>query len=115
MAHSRVVILSGHSLFAEGVASRLRQHLHELELEVVDPRQPDAIARITAARPSTVILDANDSEVIEACPLGRLLRALPALKVIRLDSQQQEIQVVTSELRSVSEVRDLIKVIESPV
>lgn len=107
-----VVILSGHSLFAEGVASRLRQHLGQLELQVVDARQPDAMAQIDAVQPSAVILDATDPEITHLCLLSRLQLALPGLKVIYLDPQQEQIQVVTSERRTVEQVRDLIEAIE---
>jgi len=107
----RVVILSGHSLFAEGVASQLRQHQQELELEVVDIRQPDALVQIIAARPSVVILDATDSEVARLGLLSGLPRALPELKIVCLDSQQELIQVVTSEQLPADQVRDLLDVI----
>ncbi len=106
-----VVILSGHSLFAEGVASQLRQHVQELELAVVDVRQPDAMAQIIAARPSTVILDATDPEIARLGLLSRLPLVLPELKVICLDSQQEQIQVITSEQLPADQVRDLLDVI----
>jgi acyl-CoA synthetase (AMP-forming)/AMP-acid ligase II len=112
MVQTSVVILSGHSLFAEGVASRLRQHLQRVELKVVDPRQTDAMAQIVAARPSTVILDVFDPEATQIFSLSKLLLLFPALKVIRLDSQQQKIQVVTSEQRWVDEIGELIDMIE---
>ena len=60
MVRTPVVILSGQSLFAEGIASRLRQYPHLVQLEIVDPRRPDAMAQITAAQPSAVILDVAD-------------------------------------------------------
>ena len=106
-----VVILSGHSLFAEGVASRLRQHLRQLKLEIVDARLPDAMAQITAAQPSAVIVDVTDPEITQLCLVSRLQFALPGLKVICLDAQQDQIQVLTSEHRPADQVRDLIEVI----
>lgn len=115
MARTRVVILSGQSLFAEGVASRLRQHLDRLELVIIDSRKPDALQQVLNARPSTVILDAADTiDLTQGCPLGELLREIPSFKIIRLDSQQQEIRIVTSEQRLADEVKDLIDLIEPP-
>ncbi|MEW5958305.1 MAG: hypothetical protein AB1801_11305, partial [Chloroflexota bacterium] len=55
-----VVIVSTHSLFAEGVASRLRQYLEQTQFEIVNPRQPNAMTQITAAHPAIVILDVTD-------------------------------------------------------
>jgi hypothetical protein len=108
-----VVILSAQSLFAEGVASRLRQYLHHTELKIVDPRQSDAMAQIIAVQPAFVLLDVTDSEATRLCSLSKLLLSLPALKIIRLDPRNGQIQVVTSEQRPAVEVRDLIEVIET--
>ena len=113
VARTRVVILSGQSLFAEGVASRLRQHLDRLELVTIDSRESDALQQVLDARPSTLILDAADvMDVTRNCPLGDLIRTLQSFKIIRLDSQQQEIRIVTSEQRLADEVNDLIELIE---
>ena len=111
VAGPRVIVLSSHSLFVEGVATRLRQQLAEHEVKTVDARQPDVLNLVIAAQPSVVILDATDAEAAQACPVGDLLKALPSLKIIRLHPQQKQIQVVTSEQRVVDEVRDLIDVI----
>lgn len=111
MAGPRVIILSSRSLFVEGVATRLRQHLAEQDVQTVDARQPDVLSLVIAAQPSVVILDATDAEAAQVCAVGDLLKALPSLKIIRLDPQQKQIQVVTSEQRVVDEVRDLTDVI----
>ncbi len=108
-----IVILSSHLLFAESIANRLRQYLQQVALKIVDPRQPEAMAQIIAARPSIVILDVTDAEVNQFCSLSRLLLSLPGGKVIRLDPHQEQIQVVTSEQHPAVEVRDLIEVIET--
>jgi hypothetical protein len=113
MADARVVILSTRSLFVEGVANRLKQHLPEERVKVVDARQTDALEQVIAAQPTSVILDATDAEATKNCPLGKMLNALPLLKVIRLDPQKDKIQVVVSEQRVVEQVSDLIEVIKS--
>lgn len=109
----RVVILSSHLLFAEAIAGRLHQHLEQITHKIVDPRQPDAMTELVAARPAIVILDVTDTEVNQLCSLSQLLLSLPGGKVIRLDPQQEQIQVVTSKQQPVVEVRDLIEVIEN--
>ncbi len=107
-----VVILSGKSLFAEGIASRLSQYPQQVMVEVIDPETPDCLARIATQQPAVIIVDASDGVTMELCPLSRLLVSLPDVKVIHLDSQKDQIQVVTSEQRPVAEVQDLIKMIE---
>ncbi len=114
MVRTRVIILSGYSLFAEGVASRLQQYLQLVEFEVLDPRQPDAMAQIAAARPAVVILDSADTGVAQFCSLSSLLLEFPKLRIICLDSQHEQIQVVTSVQHPMANVRDLVGMIDQP-
>ncbi len=111
MGRRRIVILSGQSLFAEGIASRLKEYPQEVNVAVVDPETPDCFAVISAHKPSVVILDASDEIASKMCPLSRLLTLVPDLKVIHLDSQKELIQVVTSELHEAAGVTDLIRML----
>ncbi len=111
MAGPRVIILSSRSLFVEGVATRLRQHLAEGDVHTIDARQADVLELVIAAQPSVVIVDATDTEAAQACSIGDLLQALPTLRLVRLDPQQKQVQVVVSEQRVVDEIRDLVDVI----
>lgn len=113
MGQTRVVLLTSRSIFAEGVASRLRRALAEHELQTVDARQPEALELVVSAQPHVVILDGTDPEVTQHCPLGTLLSALPSLTVIRLDPEHDVIQVVTSQQRDAGQVQDLLAVIGS--
>jgi hypothetical protein len=70
------------------------------------------MAQIIALQPSTVILDVTNSEITQLCSLSKLLASLARLKIIRLDLQQKQIQVVTSEQRPAADVHDLVEVIE---
>ncbi len=115
MVRTRVVILSGYSLFAEGVASRLRRYLQLVEFKILDPRQPDAMAQIAAAQPAVVILDSADTGVAQFCSLSNLLLEFPKLRIICLDSQHEQIQVVTSVQHTMANVRDLVGVIDQPL
>ncbi len=112
VTQTHVVILSSHSLFAEGVASRLRQHLQQVELEIVDSQRPDVMSQLVTCQPSIVILDISDPGVVQRCSLSKLLMSLPDLKVIRLDLEHEQAQVVTSEQHPASLVRDLAQVID---
>jgi 3-methyladenine DNA glycosylase/8-oxoguanine DNA glycosylase len=103
-----IVIVSGHSVFADGVALRLRQHSATVPLATVEP---DAEARIVAARPSAVLLDNSLPDVARLCHLDDLLRSLPGLRVIRLDPAVQSVEVITSQRHPVADVYDLAAVI----
>jgi hypothetical protein len=95
------------------MATRLRQYLGEHELLLLDARQPDALQTVIAAQPQAVILDAGDEEVTRLAPLGVLLSALPGLRILRLDAQRDEIQVVTSQRREAGQASDLIDILKS--
>lgn len=101
-------------MFTEGIASRLGQHLDRIDLELVDSRDSDCLAKIREAQPSVIVLEVNDENVERFCPLGEILAAAPEVKVIRLDPDFDRIHVVTSELKSVNEPTDLINVLLAP-
>lgn len=110
-----LVILSGRSLFAAGVASRLQQYMPEVELRIIDLRQADAARQIGSVQPAAVIVDVTDPEVNQLLPLTQLLQIHPSLKVVHLDPHQAEIRVITSEQYRATEVRDLLRMIQESV
>ncbi len=113
MPLSRVVVISSHSLYTEGVLSRLKAHSSALELHVVDADQTDALDQIIAIQPTAVIVDASDKNVNAHCPLGRLLRDLPDVRIIRLDPINNGFQLVTSEQHEAEEVQELLTILKS--
>jgi len=115
MPLSRVVVLSSHSLYAEGVLSRLKAHSNALELHVVDADQADAMGQIIAIQPAAVIVDASDKDVNTHCPLGSLLRDLPDVRIIRLDPINKGFQLVTSEQHEAEEVKELLTILKSGI
>ena len=109
---SRIVILSNHSLFIEGIASRLRQYPERVDVRFVDPQQADYLEQIKAVQPSAVIIDAADTDSTQCCLLCDLLMALANVTIIRLKLQNQDIQVVTSSQHPLTEARDIIDIVE---
>ncbi len=111
MTKPTVVVLSSHTLFTEGVTSRLQARAETLQLNVVDARNASAMEQVIAFEPNVVIVDASDREASRNCPINQLLASLPALKIIRLDPEQAGFQVVTSAQHIAHEVDDLLEVI----
>jgi len=109
---SRVVILSNQTLLVEGVITRLQQYESRVDLHVLDLYQPDLMAKITAIQPEAIILADKDPLVSQAIPLDKLLRELPTLKVIRLNAQCLQTQVIRSEQYWVNGVCDLLELID---
>jgi DNA-binding NarL/FixJ family response regulator len=106
-----IVIVSRHSLFADGLAAWLCQHLIAVELATIDPLEPDATEKIVAARPSAVLLDSTVPDVASYCDVEMLLRSLPGVKVVRLDPAVPLVQIMSSQQHAVGSVRDLADII----
>jgi hypothetical protein len=113
VSHSRIVILSGRSLFAEGLTARLSRQPGRHELLSVDARQDDALDRVIGLRPETVLLDSSDETVMRHRPLNHLLAALPELRIVRLDPQTDQVQIVTSQRHAAGQIDDLLALIDS--
>ena len=109
---NRLVILSNHTLFAEGVASRLRQYPERVDVHFVNPQKTDYLEQIKEIRPSAVVIDAADTDSTQCCLLCDLLMALANVTLIRLDVQHKDIQIVASAQRPLNEVRDIIDIVE---
>lgn len=114
MTPNRLIILSNHSLFAEGVASRLLQYPERVDFRFVDPQQADYIEQIKEIRPSAVIIDSADTDCTQCCLLCDLLMALANVTIIRIEVQHKDIQIVTSSQHHLAEVRDILDIIEQP-
>ncbi len=111
MMVSKIVILTNHSLLADGLISRLREYLDSLELQVFDADQVDVLTQIIAFQPSVVILEESEAQQLETCLLKHMLSILPNLMVIYLRLGQQDIQVIESEQYPAKEVKEVVDII----
>lgn len=111
MVDSRVALLTDHSLFADGLASRLREYLGSLELQVFDAGQTDALAQVAAFHPAVVILEESEARQPKPCLLKEMLNILPNLTIIYLRLEQEDIQVIESERCSAKETKEVVEII----
>ncbi len=109
MRKPTVVVLSSHTLFTEGITSRLQAHDEALRLCVVDSRSSTALDEVLALAPQAVIVDASDPEASLHCPINQLLAKIPELKIIRLDPELSGFQVVKSAQHTARQVDDLVE------
>lgn len=110
--HTRIVVLTNHSLLVEGVVSYLIRQPEQLDLKVVDLNQPDVLAQVVSVCPAVVILDDSYPEALRPFTLQELIQCLPELTIIRLDHKKVQIQVVCCEQHMVDEICDLVALIE---
>jgi hypothetical protein len=108
---TRVVVLTTHSMFTEGIASRLRSHPDQIDVRVIDGQEVDCLERIREAHPSVILLEANDESINKQCSLSQLLEAAPEVKVIQLDRDNDQIHVITGEYRIMRRPTDLISLL----
>lgn len=111
--HTRIVVLTNHSLFVEGVVSYLTRQPEQLDLQVFDLTQPDVLAQAVSVCPKVIILDDSYPEMLRPFTLQELIQFIPELTIIRLDHQKLQIQVVRCEQHMVDEIRDLVDLIET--
>jgi hypothetical protein len=108
---NKILILTGHSLFADGVISKLLNSPLAGKFDVVDMRQPDPIQAIIQANPDYLILDVTDPELTEQLK-GKLFSALACLKVIFLDPQKNHLRVLQCEEYDNSQIWDLLNEVD---
>jgi chemotaxis response regulator CheB len=113
MEPKRVLIVAGHSLFADGTANRLLQYPEQVDVQRLNPADEDLLEKAIEARPSVIIMDQRDPEIGQSMSLERILRSLPGVQVLLLDPQNAEIQVVSSRTREPVEVEDLLALISN--
>ena len=108
---SKIAILTGHSLLADGLVSRLRDYPEAAELKVFDGRELDILNQLIAFKPSVLILEEEETQSNNACSLKKILALLPNLLVIYLHLGRPEVQVIQSEQCPANGVKELLEII----
>jgi DNA-binding NarL/FixJ family response regulator len=109
---NRVAVLSGHSLFAEGIISRLREHQTWLEVHHINPDNSGYLDRIKQIQPTAVLIDAADEDGNQCGFLCELLLTFPTTTIVRLAADQRDVQVIHSSTHQFSGVGELMDVLE---
>jgi DNA-binding NarL/FixJ family response regulator len=108
---ARVLVVSGLSLFGEGIEGLLRQ---EPGLEIVgletDPGQ--AIGRIREAHPDVVILTDGQAAAGFAPELVRLVREGFRIRVVEVQLATNTLCLYCGEQQPIREVRDLVDTVQ---
>lgn len=84
--------------------------MDSIDLQVVDSRDAAAVSRFLDDAPDVILFEARDENVECVSPLVELL-GKHEVKVIRLDPELNEVQVVTSARRDLEDPRDLLGLI----
>lgn len=104
-------MLTDYSLLVQGIASRLRQSFHSLEVEEVDQSQPDLIHTLINLQPQVVILGSYGQEE-RPCELSHLFNALPNLVVIEVNLESSNVQMIRSGQYTAADISGLVNMLE---
>jgi hypothetical protein len=107
----KVAMLTGHSLFADGLASKLSEYSNSFELRVFDDR-PDGLKALAAFQPFAVILEDNETQPVRTWSLQQLLGILPGLMIIFLNIGQSKITVIRGEQYAANGASELMAIIQ---
>lgn len=111
MPHTRAVILSELSLFAEGVASRLREFPDRVTFTFVDPQADDFLEQVSTVQPDVLIIPEREKGTPDDCNINVLLKKFPGVKIIRIAIDEHTVQIIQSDEHHLAEIRDLLDVI----
>jgi hypothetical protein len=107
----RVVILTEHSIYTDGITRRLRGSPHGFDLHVIDQREIDAMEQTAAIQPSAIILENGSAGVDYQC-LDGLMRHIPNAKLILIDPSTSSLKVIQWENLLAEGWNDLVKLLE---
>lgn len=80
-----IAVLLHNSLLSVGIASRLKEQVDEINLNIIDSDDPNIAGVLSTQAPEIIILDAGDHEICQKIGLARLFEWAPGAKIIRLD------------------------------
>ena len=112
MNPSHVFILASRPLFAQGVQSLLSGQ-PDIQVVGVATVGPDVFARVQAAAPDVVIIEAAGEE--QGRLVAQVLESIPGAKVIGLTLEDNRIQTYYQQMKQGRRVEDLLEAIRGPV
>lgn len=110
---SKVVVLTGQSLLAQGIISNLRKSSFSLEVESLDIERADLVDTLVLLKPEIVIMEASQRQRDESCSLNRLFELLPNLIVLEVNLNNSSVQLIRSDLYDAGGFAGLLNVIGS--
>lgn len=107
-----ILVLSRQSLLSCGVASTLREHQGEFNVQVLNSEDTDILKMIQAESPSVIIMDGGDTVLSSETSASHILDLAPNAKVVQLDLSSDRIRVFASFEMTVQRGVDLIHVLQ---
>jgi|OpeIllAssembly_1097287.scaffolds.fasta_scaffold202445_2 hypothetical protein len=109
--NARIAMMTNHSLFAEGLISRLREYPEQLDLQIFDLLQPDVVSHVVDFKPLVIILEENEDQQFNISSFKEMLAILPNLLIIYLYLNQPDILIIQGEHYLANGVGELVDII----
>lgn len=107
-----ILVLSRQSLLSSGVASTLREHEDEFNVQVLNTDCEDISKTIQEEAPSVIIMDGGDAVLSMETSASHILDLAPNAKVIQLDLSSDRIRVFASFEMTVPRGADLVNLLQ---
>jgi hypothetical protein len=101
----------GHSLLAQGIVSRLRRSVPDLEVEAVDIERSDVYEKLLLIQPATLIVEVDALTSSPHCTIDGLLQRFPNLTVIEVALESPRLRLIQSGEIDSSGFEDLLQIL----
>lgn len=110
---SKVIVLTSHSLLAQGIIANLRRSSLSLEVETLDANHPNLVDTLALMQPEIIITESTQWKVSEACSLSHLFEVLPSLIVLEVNLNNSNVQLIRSDRYDASGFAGFLQVLEN--
>jgi hypothetical protein len=109
----KVIVLTGNSLLAQGLASRLRTYSHAFEVRLVDLTSSDSLQQVSAFQPEIIIFDEGDFKGTRHPSLVDFLNSLPEVILLELRLDNSNVQLIRSVRFNASTTDELVQIFKN--
>jgi DNA-binding NarL/FixJ family response regulator len=110
----RIAIVFQRSLFAAGIASRLRE-AGFVDVCLMDVNRDQALEKVIDYRPHVVIYDSMDSGVVKDMWVFAFLKEIPGVRLIQVDYEREQMQVYCSQQMPAREMHEVISAMQKTI
>jgi DNA-binding NarL/FixJ family response regulator len=108
----RIAIVFNHSLFAAGIASRLRE-AGFTDVCLVDTQQINAMHKVIELNPNVVVYDSADAAMTKDLWVFAFLKNIPGVRLMQVDYAREEVQVYCSQQMPAHEMTEFISMMKN--
>jgi hypothetical protein len=109
----KIVVLTGNSLLAQGMVSRLRQYSRQLELLEVDLAAPDYLCKVSEFHPEIIVFDESAFTDSRQPLLANLLNTVSDAIFVELRMEDPNVQVIQSMRFTAASADELVQLFKA--